>query len=45
MNCYIGRFRVPAWLYAITPQRIHEFADKLGGVEPCKCTCHDKKGT
>jgi hypothetical protein len=32
-HCYMGRFRVPDWLFAISPMWMHKLADKLGGVE------------
>jgi hypothetical protein len=31
-NCYMGRFRVPDWLFNISPPWLHRFADKFGGV-------------
>jgi hypothetical protein len=30
---YVGRFRVPWWLFEILPHWVHRAADKLGGVE------------
>lgn len=33
MNCYAGRFRVPAWLFALCPHWLHKAADRLGGVQ------------
>jgi hypothetical protein len=33
MSCYVGRFRVPRWLFDLLPLCVHRWADKLGGVE------------
>jgi hypothetical protein len=32
MRCYMGRFRVPRWLFALAPQWLHRLADRAGGV-------------
>jgi hypothetical protein len=32
-HCYMGRFRVPEWLFAVSPKWMHKLADKFGGVE------------
>ena len=32
-NVFMGRFRVPRWLYECSPLWAHRFADRLGGVQ------------
>lgn len=34
LTCYVGRFRVPRWLYRALPDWAHRAANWLGGVEP-----------